>query len=366
MSPVVPTVVRVAVILLAVAGAAGHVAYLDALWWHQFDLTSALERDVSRATILLLTAHSIVSVVCGGFSIALVLHEGPRHKAARALATTFAAWSYLMAYSGATMLFRPDPGVAREIFEAHFLVIEVLGLAALIRFTSIFPRRLQPEELAPTETLPAFLLPVYTAAVFMRRSAAPWGAGAIVLTTVWAITLLGNGALSDAGLSPVMDVIRFGAAGIVVMNLRRAWTSATEGDLDALTWLLVALAFLIGALAVLVGGNVLVAVTGFPEPDVAWRPILLDFGLVGFITCVALSVMYRGPLDPALVTRRIVTMAGVVTAGLFFAAGLEALLSGGFIGRVSMRTGIGTAVAFAVVLSTFRSVARLVERVLPI
>ena len=86
MSPVVPTAVRVAVILLAVAGAAGHVVYLDALWWHQLDLTSALERDVSGATILLLTAHSIVSLVCAGWSIALVLHEGPRNRAARALA----------------------------------------------------------------------------------------------------------------------------------------------------------------------------------------------------------------------------------------------------------------------------------------
>jgi len=356
----------VAVILLAVAGTAGHVVYLDALWWHQLGFTSALERDVSGATILLLTAHSIVSLVCAGWSVALVLHEGPRNRAARALATAFAAWSYLMAYSGATMLFRPDPGWAREIFEAHFLVVEVLGLAALMRFTSIFPRRLELDELDPLETLPAPLLPIYKAATFMRRPGAPWGIGVLVLIGVWCITLLADGALSDAGLSPVMDLIRFCAAGIVVMNLRRAWTAATEGDRDALTWLLVALACLLGALAFLVGGNMLVTVTGFPEPDVAWRPIVLDLGLIGFLSCVALSVTYRGPLDPAMVTRRIVTMTAVTTAGLFLAASLEALLSGGLIGPVSMRTGVGTAVAFAVVLSTYRSVARLIERAIPV
>ena len=356
MSPVVPTAVRVAVILLAVAGAAGHVVYLDALWWHQLSLTSALELDVSGATILLLTAHSIVSLVCAGWSVALVLHEGPRSRAARALATTFAAWSYLMAYSGATMLFRPDPGWAREIFEAHFLVVEVLGLAALMRFTSIFPRRLELDELDPLETLPDFLLPIYKAATFMRRPWAPGGIGALGLGSVWGITLLGDGALSDAGLSPVMDLIRFCAAGIVVMNFRRAWTAATEGDRDALTWLLVALACLLGALAFLVGGNMLVAVTGFPEPSVAWRPIVLDLGLIGFLTCVAMSVAYRGPRDPAVVTRGIVTMAAVATAGLFLAASLEALLSGA----------IGAAIAFAVVLSTYRSVARLIERAIPV
>ena len=110
----------------------------------------------------------------------------------------------------------------------------------------------------------------------------------------------------------------------------------------------------------------LVAVTGFPEPSVAWRPIVLDLGLIGFLTCVAMSVAYRGPRDPAVVTRGIVTMAAVATAGLFLAASLEALLSGGLIGRVSMRPGIGTAIAFAVVLSTYRSVARLIERAIPV
>lgn len=363
----VPIVVRILVILLAVAGAAGHVAYLDALWWHSLDLTSTLARDVAGATVLLLSAHAIVSVVCSVLSIVLVLHEGRRSEGGRALALAFGAWSYLMAYSGVTMLLRPaSPGVGREVFEAHFLAVEVVGLAALLRFTATFPRRLGPDELRPATTLPATLAPFHHASVFMRRGWAPWAAGGGVLAVLWGWTLASGGELSDAGLSPAMDLVRFAAAGFVVVILGRAWRMSTEGDRDALMWLAAALAILVGSLTVVIGGNVLVAVTGFPEPDVAWRPILLDAGTIGFFVSLAMSVLHKGRRDPARLTRRVTTVAVIVTGGLFLAAGLEALLTGGALASYTVRTGVGTAVAFAVVLSTYRASARLVSRILPL
>jgi hypothetical protein len=365
MTPVAPTAVRVAVILLAIGGATGHVAYLDALWWHVLGLTSTMVRDVSPATLMLLTAHAIVSTVCAVLSVALVLHDGPRAKAARSLGTAFAAWSYLMAYSGVTMLFRPDPGMSREIFEGHFLFVEVLGLAGLLRFTSLFPRPLGAEELEPSEELPSPLLPFHLAAVFMRRPSAPWTGGAVVLIGLWGWSVASGGNISDAGLSPIMDVVRFCAAGIVVMNLRRAWGSATEGDRDGLTWLMAALAVLFGSLALLIGGNILAAVTGFPEPDLAWRPILLDLGLIGFLVALSMSVLYRGPMDPAHVTRSVAAGATVFTLGLFFAAGLEALFAGRVLAAVSLRPGVGTALAFAMILATHRGLRTLIERVIP-
>ena len=365
MTSVAPTAVRVSVILLAVAGTAGHVAYLDALWWHTLGLASTMARSVSPATLMLLTAHAVVSIVCAVLSVALVLHDGQRKEAARSLGTAFAAWSYLMAYSGVTMLFRPDPGVSREIFEGHFLFVEMMGLAGLLRFTSLFPRPLSEEELVVSESLPRALLPFHTTTVFMRRPTAPWIAGAVVLIGVWGWAAATGGNISDAGLSPAMDVVRFCAAGLVVTNLRRAWGAATEGDRDGLTWLMAALATLVGSLALLIGGNVLVAVTGFPEPDVAWRPILLDVGLIGFLGTLSMSVLYRGPRDPARVTRAVATNATVITMGLFLAAGLEVLFSGGILASFSLRPGVGTALAFAVILSTHRGLDRLMERIIP-
>lgn len=364
---VVPTIVRILVILLAIAGISGHLAYLDALWWHALGLTESMAREVSDATVLLLSAHATVSSVCSVLAVVLVLHEGLRDQAARSLAIALGAWSYLMAYSGMTMLLRPaGPGLAREIFEAHFLVVEVLGLAALLRFTSIFPRPLGSDELRPAATLPAAFMPFHRFGVVMRARWAPWIAGGLVLAVLWGWTLTTGGALSDAGLSPLMDVIRFTAAGLVVANVHRAWAMATEGDRDALMWLAAALTMLLGSVAVLIGGNVLVAVTGFPEPDVAWRPILLDAGSVAFFIGLAMSVLHKGARDPARLTRKVTVATIVITCGLFIAAGLEAVLSGAMLASWALRPGVGSAVALAVVLSTYRGATRALERVLPI
>jgi len=364
---VVPTAVRISVILLAVAGAVGHVAYLDSLWWHSLGLTATLARNVSSSTLTLLVAHAVVSIACSVLTVALVLNDRSRQEAARSLALAFGAWSYLMAYSGVTLLFRPVvPGMAREIFEAHFLVVEVLGLAGLLRFTATFPRPLTAEELEPLETLPAVLLPFHHVAVAMRRRHAPAIAAVGVPVLLWGWTIATGGNISDAGLSSAMDLVRFCAAGLVVMNLRRSWAASTEGDRDGLSWLLASLSILIGSVTMMIGGNVLVAVTGFTEPNVAWRPILLDVGMIGFLGALAWSILDRGRIDPAVVIRRVCTAAAIVTLGLFLAAGLEALLGGGIFTGLTLRAGVGTALAFAIMLSTYRSVAKLMERALPV
>jgi hypothetical protein len=364
---VAPTAVRVSVILLAVAGALGHLAYLDALWWHSLGLTATVARNVSSSTIMLLSAHAVVSLVCSVLSIAMVLNERPRQEAARSLALAFGAWSYLMAYSGVTILFRPAaPGMSREIFEAHFLVVEVVGLAGLLRYTSIFPRPLTTEELQPLETLPKALLPFHHVAVMMRGRYAPVAAAVVVPVSLWSWTSMIGGNISDAGLSRAMDVVRFCAAGLVVMNLVRAWRAATEGDRDGLAWLLVSLSCLLGAIAVVIGGNVLVAVTGFTEPNVAWRPILLDLGMIGFLGGLAWSVLDRGGIDASVVINRVCIAASIVTASLFLAAGLEALFTGGIFPGLALRRGVGTAISFAIMLSMYGGIAKRIERVLPL
>lgn len=365
MTSVMPTAVRVAVTLLAIAATAGHLAYLDALWWHSLGLTETVARDVNPALILLMTAHALVSIVSAAFAVGLVLHEGPRQDAAQGLGAAFGAWSYLMAYSGVTMLFRPDPGLTRDIFEGHFLAIEMVGLAGLLRFTALFPRRLLASEVKASATVPAALMPAHLLSVAMLWPAAPWLAGALILGGLWTITIVSGGTVSDAGLSPLMDVVRLATAGLVVLNLRRAWGRADDGGRERLRWLIVGFTLLIGSLALMIGGNVLVAVTGFPEPNVAWRPLLLDMGLVGFLSGLALSVLYGGPILPMAVLRRTATLAAVVTIGLFLAAGLEALLSGGVLATFRVRSGVGTALALATMVSTYRGLVRFVERMMP-
>jgi hypothetical protein len=273
------------------------------------------------------------------------------------------AWSYLTAYSGVTLLLQPTSPVLRSAFEAHFLAVEMIGLIGLVSFTALFPKPLVETPLAAPPTLPRSLEPVHDVSVWMLKPWAPWLVGGIVLIALWSLAASRGTSLGDAGLSPLMDVVRFAAAGLVVMNLRRSWSRATREQAARMTWLLVALAFLTGILLVLIGGNVLLAVTDWPEPDVAWRPLLIDVGLIGFLISVTMSIMYAGRLDAALAASRIGAIATVGTLGLFLAAALEALFTGALQG-LSLRTGVGTLLAFVLVVAMHRGMLRSVEKVL--
>lgn len=365
MTSVRPTAVRVLVTLLAIAATVGHLAYLDTLWWHALGLTGTVARDVSPGLIVLLTGNAIVSLVSGFLAVALVLHEGEAEEAARGLGAAFGAWSYLLAYSGVTMLLRPNPGLARDLFEGHFLLVEVVGLAGLLRFTSLFPRPLVAGEIDAPDGLPSVLLPAHTASVWMLRPASPWAISVLVLGGLWSLELASGRALSDAGLSPAMTTVRVVAAGLVVLNLRRAWNRADEAGRGRLQWLLVALSLLLGSVSLTIGGKVLVAVAGFREPSIAWHPLVFDLGMIGFLVGLAMSVLYRGPVAPMAVVRRVATLASVATVGLFLAAALEALLSGGLLVSFALRTGVGSALALATMVSTYRPFVRLVDRMMP-
>jgi hypothetical protein len=199
----------------------------------------------------------------------------------------------------------------------------------------------------------------------MLRPAAPWAIGLLALMGLWTVAGVSGDPIGDAVLSRGMDIVRLLAAGLVVLNLRRAWNRATDDGQERLRWLLVGFSMLLASLALMIGGNVLVAVTGFPEPDIAWRPLLLDVGLTGFMTGMALSVLYTGAARPLDLVRRIASVAAVVTLGLFLAVGLEALFAGGIFGTYSLRTGVGSALAIATIVSTHRGLVRSIQRILP-
>ena len=361
MASAAPTALRVLVTLLAVVATVAQVSYLDALSWHVLGLTPPMTAQMRPPFLTLMTAHALVSIVAGALAVALVLHEGRRQAAARGLGLALGSWSYLTAYSGVTLMLRPDPGALRSVFEGHFLAVEVVGLIGFLRFTSLFPRSLAEQSLEAPPTLPPALRPFHGASIWMLQPFAPWVVGTVAVVILWGMTVARGLGVGDAGLSPAMDVFRFAAAGLVVVNLRRSWGRATGEEAGRIAWLLVSLAFVTGALLLLIGGNVLMAVTGWPEPVFPWRPLLLDVGLVGFLISLALGILHTGTLEATLVSRRIGAAATLATFGLFLAAGLEALFTGGLAG-FSLRTGVGTLLAFVIVVSTHRGLMRALER----
>jgi len=366
MTPVRPTLMRVLTTLLGAAAALGQITYLDALSWHKLHLTpEMMTARMSGAFLTLLTAHAVVSIVAAGLAIALALHEGPRQAPARSLGLALGAWSYLLAYSGITLLLRPTaPGLSRTLFEGHFLAVELLGLVGLIRFTTLFPEDLLARPISVPPTLPGALYPLHAASVWMLRPSAPWIVALVLAVGLWGVTILRGAPVAEAALSPAMDVFRVAAAGLTVLNLRRSWGRAEGESARRYCWLLVSLASLVGILLLYIGGNVLVGVTEWPEPDVAWRPLLVDIGVLGFLVFLAMSVLYGGVIHPSRLARRIVAAAAVATLGLFLAAGLEAVLGGGLLAGLTFRTGVGTVIAFATVVSTHRALVRSFERLL--
>lgn len=358
-----PTALRVLVTLLAALAAVSQVAHLDALSWHILGLAPPMTAQMRPPFLTLMTAHAVVSVVAGVLAIVLVLNEGPRQSAARGLGLALGAWSYLTAYSGVTLLLRPDAGAWRAAFEAHFLAVEVVGLVGLLRFTALFPSPLADRSLEPPPTLPRALHPLHAFSVWLLGARAPWIAGIVVLGSLWGVTAGRGLAVGDAGLSRLMDVVRFMVAGLVVLNLRRSWGRASPEDAGRLAWLFIGLAFVTGALFLLIGGNILLAVTDWREPVMAWRPLLLDLGLVAFLVAVAMGILYRGRIDAAQAARKIGAFATVATLGLFLAAALEALFTGGALGGGDyLRTGVGTLIAFVVLVSTHGALVRSLER----
>ena len=354
---------RILVTLLATAATIGQLAYLDALSVRVLGFTPSLGGEVRPALFTLIAAHATLSVLCGALAVLLVFRTRVQLPAAGGLAIALCAWSYLLAYPGITLLLRPDPGTLRGAFEAHFLLVETMGLAGLVRFTALFPRELDRGDL--TAELPWALRPLQAARAWLLGSAAPWLTAVAVASAIFAWTILGGGPLGDAGLSPVMDVVRFGAATLVVLNLHRSWVLGDARLRDRLTWLLVGLALLVSALVLLIGGNILMAVTRWPEPALAWRPILLDLGVVGFLIGLGSAMLYSGPRAAALVARRIVTVSSVVLIALFSASILEALLSGALVGLISLPTGLGTLLAITVVGSAHGPLLHFVDGLLP-
>ena len=354
-------VARVLVPLLAICAIVGQIAHLDALSGASLGIAETLVRNPRPSFLTLVAADGVVSAISGVLAIALVFRGDP-NRGARGLAVALAAWSYVLAYSGIVVLFRPDPGLLRTLFEAHYPFVELLGLAGLMHFTAVFPRRLNPEDLSPPKSLPVGLRTVQAVRSLMLSPAALWAAVLPVTVVLISANALAGRPLADAGLSPLMDLVRFLAIGVVVLNLRRSWLLGVPGERANMWWLLAGLALLMAALALLVGGSVLLSATGWSEPAVAWRPILLDLGLAGLLWGLAMAVFYDGDIDSAAAARRVVALTAVALTGLFVATGLEILLSSALVARISLPPGLGTALAAVVMIGGYARLLAFIEQ----
>ncbi len=301
--------------------------------------------EVRPASLPVLGMGALDSVVAALLALALVW--GTRGgKGAYALAVCLAAWGYVLAYSGVVGLFTPvAQELGRRLFDAHFPLVEALGLAGALRFSAVFPSVVRADDVESPDSLPIGLRTLQRVRRALLGPSAPWIAAGLVFVLLLAVNRMSGGLLQEAPLNPLATVIRFAAFTAVVLNLRISWVRARGRDRKRVSWAVVGLTFLIGFLGILIGGNVLLAVTEWRIPLVSWRPVVLDLGLLGLLWGTAMGVLYEGVIDPTAVGRRVAMLCGAATVALFLAAGLEALFSDVLVGRLIVPTGLGTVLA---------------------
>lgn len=325
-------------------------AYLDALYWNALGLGRGIQGTPQSTFLTVILMDAVLTVVTGILALTLAFRrEHPW--GARPLALALAAWSYLVAYSGIIMLLRPaDQGSpARALFAGHFLVVELLGLAALVRFTAEFPAPLAPSDTTPPDALPVGFRGLQHLRRWLLTPAAPWLMGGGLAVVLLGLNKAMGRAAEDAGLWGLMDLVRFGALAVVVANLRRSYLMGSRESRRRLHWLAVGFASLLTALSLIIGGNVLFTATGWSIPVVNWRPLVLDLGVMGLLWGATMGVLYDGALQPGRIGRHLVIAAAALLLALLLAAGLEALFSDALLARVSLPRGTGTVVAFLLV-----------------
>jgi hypothetical protein len=289
---------------------------------------------------------AVLTVAMVGFALLLVFQRRAT-PAARPLGLAVAVWSYLLGYVGLIALLQPaaGSGAGRLLFQSHFLVVEMMGLAALLRFSALFPRPLEPGELRSPESLGPGLGTLQRLRRLLLRPTAPWlAAGGGVGAALVVGGVLGEPP-SRAALLGLVDGLRFAALSAVVLNLRRAYLLSTSAERESARWLGVGFALLVASLALLMGGNVLTAVTGWRVAYFNWRPIILDLGLLGFVWGTSMGAVYRGELRSGAVGRGVVAVSALAVVTLLLGAGLEALLSDALLAGLALPRGVGTGLA---------------------
>jgi hypothetical protein len=348
-------------ILLAVLAVVGQAAFLDALLRDGGGLGGLGVGPMRPALLSSVAGGAVLSLASAVLGVAMAFRRSAR-PGSRAMGLALAVWAYLLAYSGILVLLAPDAGsVLREPFDAHFLVVEAVGLAALMRFSALFPRPLRPDDLRDPATLPAGAAEIQRLRRWLLRPAAPWIAAlAAVVVTTATNSALGR-SVEDAALLRLTDLLRLLALGVVVLNLRASWGACARPDRAPITWISLGFALMVGTVGLVLGGNVLTAATAWAVPGVPWRPIVLHLGVVGLLCGAGMGGFYRGTVDPAPLVRRVAVLAGMATLALFLAAGLESLLSGGVAARFAMPGGTGTFLALVVTAVAYGRTRRPLE-----
>ena len=338
----------------------GQIAYLDVLYWNDLGIGRIARGELHPALLSAVVTGSVVIAVAVVVGVMMVF-RGDGSRGARPFGLALAAWGYLLAYSGLTILLAPGPDSPLHLaFEAHFLFVEALGSAALIRFTAMFPVPAGPDSFQDPQTLPVGLRSLQNLRLWLLTPSGPWVAGLLAPALILGLNAGLGRPSEDAALLGLTDGFRLAAIAVVILNMRGSFVAADTEGRRSMFWFVVGFTLLLGAVGTLLGGNVLTAVTGWGIPGFNWRPLVLNLGVLGLIWGAAMGIFYRGQMKPGHVSRRAAVVSAALTVALFLSAGLESLVAGG-VTSVTLPRGIGTFVSVLTVGILYARTHRPVE-----
>ncbi|MHB1193252.1 MAG: hypothetical protein ACYC6F_09415 [Longimicrobiales bacterium] len=322
------------------------------------------ENELHPALRSTVVTGAVVTLVVS-FAALTLAFRSDGNRGARPFGLALAAWGYLLAYSGLTVLLAPAPEApTRALFDVHFLLVEALALSALLRFTALFPVPLRRDAIQDPATVHPLLRAAQHVRAWLLSPAGPWLAGAGACALILAAAAAQGRPIQDAPLIVPADVFRLTALAVVVLNLRAAFVTADTEGRRAGFWFVVGFTLLLGAVGVLLGGNVLTAVTKWAIPGFNWRPVVLDLGVLGLIWGAVRGISYRGGRKPGPVARHAAVLGATVTVALFLAAGLESLLTGVVASPISLPRGGGTLISFVAMSLLYVRIREPVESML--
>ncbi len=234
----------------------------------------------------------------------------------------------------------------------------VLAIVAFLRFSVLFPRRLDPNQLGGRYTF----APFHTLRRLSMKPAAVWAVGATLILVMAAPSVggtrrQGTGMPLDftwnlewiAGISQwVLGYVIVPLAMIVfgVLNLFLGLRTAAGADRRRSLWVFagfaVALWMILVAWPLLFLDDLPDAVSVLGVPLVLFAPLVI-------VVCLSVAVFYRGDIDPALVIRRSTVYGALGVAFLILFAVAESLVSDLLADRLDLPDAAGGALlgAFA-------------------
>lgn len=220
----------------------------------------------------------------------------------------------------------------------------LLAVAAFLRFSGLFPRRLSPERLPRARPGLRWLRRVRSMTL---NGGFVWGAAVVTILLPQLVVeivprvlgfesdqepsaaagrLVGRLYLSAAGIAYL--VVPILGIGVGVSNLRMSYRLASPDERSRMMWVMSGFSVAAWLMVAAVGGTVVMGALDLPEVIAIVAMVLIVLAPLLLVLGCALGVLYAGAIDPALALRRSTVYGALGALGVVAFAAIENGLSG--------------------------------------